>query len=115
MTLGEARRSFTFYLVMHLLPAMYKAGYRPALNEGMDRLTAKDPSSDHMKGSLHDLGLAQDIDLYDNAGKYLSKTEDHQIFGELWESLHKYCKWGGRWGDGNHYSFAPPELVGNRK
>ena len=60
----------------------------------------------YMVGSLHFEGLAQDIDLYDNTGKYLDKTEDHTPYGVYWESLHPDCRWGGEWGDGNHYSIT---------
>ena len=115
MTLKEARILFTSLLVQ-LLSYMANAGVQPALAEGLDRRTMKDPTSDHMKNSLHDIGLAQDIDLYDGEGTYLSQTEDHVLFGTFWKSLHPYCRWGGDFihADGNHYSLAPPELVGNR-
>jgi hypothetical protein len=79
-------------------------GLQIALAEGMDRRTKKDPTSDHMKNSLHDLGLAQDLDLY-RAGVYLNNTADHRILGEWWEKQHSLARWGGRFGDGNHYSF----------
>ncbi|MFA5584622.1 MAG: hypothetical protein WDA09_10450, partial [Bacteriovoracaceae bacterium] len=72
----------------------------------MDRRTEKDPSTDHMKNSLHEIGLAQDIDLYDSTGKWLKYTEDHLVSGLVWEKRHELCCWGGRFGDGNHYSFA---------
>jgi hypothetical protein len=55
----------------------------------------------HRKNSLHYSALAVDLNLFLN-GKYLTKTEDHQRFGELWESWGG--SWGGRFGDGNHYS-----------
>lgn len=108
MTLREARIFFTFHLA-HLLLRMNECGYQPALAEVMDRKTPKDPTSDHMPGSLHDIGLAADIDLYDGDGNWLSKTEDHKRFGEWWEdraeAYHLPLKWGGRFRDGNHYSF----------
>lgn len=114
MTLREARVQFTWYLALLVIKA-HSLQLIPALAEGMDRKTPKDPTTDHMKGSLHEHGLAQDIDLYSQAGEYLSRTEDHVQLGQFWESLHPYCRWGGRFSDGNHYSFAPPELVGNRR
>lgn len=55
----------------------------------------------HMKSSLHYIGLAKDFDLFKN-GKYLINTEDHRPLGEFWESIGG--TWGGRFGDGNHYS-----------
>jgi hypothetical protein len=47
--------------------------------------------------------LAGDLDLFKDR-KYLTKTEDHRELGEFWEKLHPLCRWGGRFGDGNHYS-----------
>ena len=51
--------------------------------------------------SLHDLRLAQDLNLFRN-GEYLEATEDHRLLGEYWESIGG--SWGGRFNDGNHYS-----------
>ena len=114
MTLRDARIKFTLFISL-LIQEMSRHGYQPALGEGMDRRTEKDPTTDHMKNSLHELGLAQDIDLYNAYGEYLVNSSDHKQFGEFWEGLHPYCKWGGHFSDGNHYSFADPQLVGNRK
>lgn len=51
--------------------------------------------------STHKAALAVDLNLYKN-GQYLRSTESHRPLGEYWESLGG--SWGGRWGDGNHYS-----------
>lgn len=51
--------------------------------------------------SLHKIKLAIDLNLFRN-GEYLSRTQDHQVLGEYWESLGG--TWGGWFGDGNHYS-----------
>lgn len=56
-----------------------------------------------IKNSLHTIALAWDVNLFRN-GKYLDKTEDHEELGLFWESLHPLARWGGRFGDGNHYS-----------
>lgn len=108
MTLREARSKFSLCLARLLLKAE-ELGYEIAIDEVTDRITKKDPTTDHMKGSLHEIGLAADLNLYKN-GLYLSKTEDHQGLGEYWEQMGKekglpLC-WGGRFGDGNHYAFA---------
>lgn len=59
-----------------------------------------------ISNSLHCDRLAVDFNLFQN-GKYCSSTEAHKELGEYWESLGepgvKTC-WGGRFGDGNHYS-----------
>lgn len=56
-----------------------------------------------IRNSVHELGLAQDYNLFKD-GVYLEGTEAHRQFGEYWEKLHPLNRWGGRWGDGNHYS-----------
>lgn len=60
------------------------------------------------KKSLHTLKLAIDLNLFKD-GKYLSSTESHRSLGVWWEdqSTSDYeCCWGGRFGDGNHYSIS---------
>lgn len=56
------------------------------------------------ENSLHKKCLAIDLGLFKD-GKYLTKTEDHRPLGEYWETLHPHACWGGRFRDGNHYSF----------
>lgn len=56
--------------------------------------------------SLHTVKLAIDLNLFKN-GKWLTKTSDHEILGIWWEQqsfADIKCIWGGRFGDGNHYS-----------
>lgn len=45
--------------------------------------------------------LAGDIAL-DFDGVYQTDTEEYRPLGEKWESLSRYNRWGGRFGDGNH-------------
>lgn len=112
MNLREARCEAT-RLLARLIQYMVDQGYKPAL--GKDGLK-------HMANSLHYEGLAWDIDLYNDEGEYLSDTVDHYGMGQFWKSLDKNCRWGGDFHDeygkprpdGNHYSYAPPEVVGNR-
>jgi len=47
--------------------------------------------------------LAVDLNLF-RGGKWLDKSEDHKQLGDYWESLAPDARWGGRFGDGNHYS-----------
>lgn len=56
-----------------------------------------------IRASVHQLAIAIDLNLFRD-GIYLTRTEDHRLLGEYWETLHPLCRWGGRWGDGNHYS-----------
>ena len=53
--------------------------------------------------SLHKLSLAIDILLFKN-GEYLQRTEDYEPLGIYWETIGG--SWGGRFGDGNHFSLA---------
>lgn len=56
--------------------------------------------------SQHCDRLAIDLNVFSPDGKYLSKTEDYKRFGEYWEKLSKYNRWGGRFKsrpDGNHF------------
>ena len=56
-----------------------------------------------IKNSLHTQRLAIDINLFKN-GKYLTSTESYRFLGEWWQTLHPLCRWGGDFGDGNHFS-----------
>lgn len=56
-----------------------------------------------IRNSLHEEKLAADWNLFKD-GAYLSRTEDWKEVGEYWETLHPLCRWGGRFGDGNHIS-----------
>lgn len=53
--------------------------------------------------SLHVERLAIDLNLF-RAGRFLTDSADHKSLGEYWEALAPDCRWGGRFGDGNHYS-----------
>lgn len=55
------------------------------------------------QSSVHPLRLASDLNLFKN-GDFLSDSEAHRPFGEWWERQSTDARWGGRWGDGNHYS-----------
>ena len=51
--------------------------------------------------SLHKSRLAIDLNLFKN-DKWLTDTKDHEPLGLFWEFIGG--SWGGRFGDGNHYS-----------
>lgn len=56
--------------------------------------------------SMHKRGMAIDLNLYLD-GVYLTETSDHHQFGMYWEALDLKNRWGGRYGDGNHYERLP--------
>lgn len=61
-----------------------------------------------IKNSLHTVRLAIDLLLFKD-GKWLKNTEDYLILGKYWEAKTRpdlQFTWGGRFGDGNHFSIA---------
>lgn len=71
---------------------------RPVLPALADILE-KDPRKG-IRNSLHCDRLAVDFNLFRDG----RPVADHRALGEYWESLAPDCRWGGRFGDGNHYS-----------
>ena len=110
MTLREKQSIFVI-LVSDLIQYIYDQKYELTFGE-----TYRSPEEaarlaklgKGIKASLHTQKLAIDLNLFKD-GKYLSSTESHRQFGEKWESWSTedyQCCWGGRFGDGNHYSIA---------
>ncbi len=106
MRLGAKQELFA-RLYAHHLVWLHDRGYETRLGDVWAR-------EGHRKGSNHYKKLAADINLFRD-GRYLSKTSDHLESGEMWESRHELCRWGGNWDkddhpgepgedDGNHYS-----------
>lgn len=56
-----------------------------------------------IRNSVHMDRLAIDVNLF-RAGVWLPNAEAHEPLGKWWEAQHPLARWGGRWGDGNHYS-----------
>ena len=54
--------------------------------------------------SCHRFRLAVDL-ILDKDGQYLTATSDYEELGEIWEKLDPQARWGGWFGDGNHFSF----------
>jgi len=108
MTLRQARCAFSICVAELILYAVSQ-GYEIALDEGTERLTEKDPTSDHKTGSLHHIGLAQDLLLY-LKGVYLTDTPSYAFLGQFWQELGIKkglpLAWGGDFNDGNHFSLA---------
>lgn len=112
MTLREQRCLFSLY-VSRLIAKATEMGYHVAIGEAtrspeQARLNAQKGTGS--VNSLHIIGLAVDLNLYDSKGKYLDKTEDHAPLGAWWKSLDPNNRWGGDFKsrpDGNHYSYSP--------
>ena len=91
-------------MVAELIRHCHAFGYEVTLGEAWRsdeeaRRLAK--SGKGIARSLHCDRLAIDINLF-WAGEFLQDTESHRPIGEWWESIGG--AWGGRFGDGNHYS-----------
>lgn len=102
MTLGQKQELFARLIAEHIV-WLYAQGYQVRCGDfyAIPRLPLE-----HKKNSQHYLKQAADLNLF-QAGNFLDKTEDHQASGEHWESLDPLCRWGGRYGDGNHYELRP--------
>ena len=74
-------------------------GYQPRNGHAFRCQNCKTGSTN----SLHKSRLAKDI-ILDRDGVWLQETEDYKPLGLVWESMGG--TWGGRWGDGNHFSTA---------
>lgn len=69
--------------------------------------TLKNNVGSGIRGTLHELRLASDINLFMN-GAYLMASESYRPLGEKWKSFDPQCRWGGDFPkpDGNHFSIA---------
>jgi len=76
-------------------------GYANLLGYG---LTFSDAyaTTGHIKNSFHGKRLAVDFNLFID-GVYQETTEAHEPLGLYWELIGG--TWGGRFNDGNHYSY----------
>lgn len=100
MKLLDAQQRFV-RLIAKLIEFAYANGYELTFGESYD-----DDGVGHMRKSNHYIRLAADLNLFKN-DVWLKKSEDHKMLGEYWESLSTpelKTAWGGRFGDGNHYS-----------
>lgn len=107
MSLRKTQSEFA-RLVGKLIEQAYTMGYEVTLGDAY-----RDPrvhgemgvrkSYSHPK-SAHKVRLAIDLNLFKD-GEYLEGSEAHAPLGTWWEQQHDLARWGGRFNDGNHYSF----------
>ena len=105
LSLGGQQRLFA-RLVGELIHRIYQEGYECTIDWAYrpPEVAAYYASIGvGIRNSLHTLKLAIDLNLFKD-GVWLRNTMDHERFGEWWERQHPLCRWGGRFGDGNHYS-----------
>lgn len=105
MTLREKQSTFVALTAQLILEAN-RRGYELTYGEAYrtpEQAALNAKKGIGIKNSLHTIRLAVDFNLFKD-GKFLSNTSDHELLGQYWESLHPLTRWGGRFGDGNHYS-----------
>lgn len=110
LTAGELKRSDE----QAYLNALGEAGREKVaqavtpISSGLASAVRNNGKSNGIVGSLHELGLAVDLNLFKD-GKFLDSSADHRPLGEYWKSLHPLARWGGDFKpspDGNHYSLT---------
>ena len=107
MTLSEKQRLFTRH-VGDLIRQAFAMGYEAVLAEAERPAATAEFYARQGKGiknSLHTKRLAVDLLLFKD-GIYLTRSSDYMPLGEWWEGQHDLARWGGRFGDGNHFSFT---------
>lgn len=107
MKLGEAQEEFT-RLLGKLINEAYSRGYALRIGEGLrtpQQAALYAASGKGIANSLHTVKLAMDLNVFKN-GQWLTDGEQFKDLGEYWESLSPNCNWGGRFKDGNHFSFS---------
>ena len=101
--LGDKQERFSLML-SNLISFAYAIGYKIRMGEVYRPPVTAEYYASIGKGSrnsLHCDKLAVDIALFKN-GEYLKDTHEYVDLGRYWEA--QGGAWGGRWGDGNHFS-----------
>lgn len=109
MTLREKQSLFAL-MVAKLIQQAHTMGYAVTLGEAYrspEEAARLATAGKGIKASLHTQRLAIDLNLFKD-GRYLSNGDDYRPLGEWWETQSGAvaCCWGGRFQDGNHFSFA---------
>lgn len=105
VTLGEAWRTDE-QAVLNSLSVIKRQRLAALLTPDYPELAmaiAARPGVRGIKLSVHRQRLAIDLNLFRD-GVFLTDFKDYEPFGVFWESLHDLCRWGGRFGDGDHFS-----------
>ena len=105
MSLSQRQRLF-LRLTVEFLDWAHRQGYEFTYGEAYrtpEQAQLNAVTGKGIANSLHCNRLALDLNLFIN-DRYQTSTEAWKPLGEFWESLHPLCRWGGRFGDGNHLS-----------
>lgn len=108
MKLGNKQRLFAS-MIPRLIDKAHELGFTVTLGDAYrDKRVFGEVGESKGYGaalSCHKSRLAIDLNLFKD-GKYLTSSDDHLPLGEWWEQQHELACWGGRFNDGNHYSFT---------
>jgi len=113
MTLGEHQEKF-LYLLSLLITKIYELGYKGRIGEALrtpEQAAIYAASGKGISNSLHTVKLAIDINITKD-GVLLTDGMQFEDIGVYWESLDSGCNWGGRFKDGNHFSYSWAGLKG---
>ena len=108
MTLREKQSAFVL-MVARLIEMADRCGYALTFGEAWrspEEAARLAKAGLGIAKSLHTQRLAVDLNLFID-GKYQTTTEAYRPLGEWWEAQSTSeitCAWGGRFGDGNHFS-----------
>lgn len=107
MSLRELQSEFAA-LVPRLIDKAIALGYQVTLGDAFRDWRVHGSIGTKMgyghSKSVHKVRLAIDLNLFLN-GVFMEGTAAHKELGEWWEQQHPLARWGGRFNDGNHYSF----------
>lgn len=107
MSLSDHQAEFTKDIAELILwVPRYKLGWRLRLKEVhrpiemqtlyVERGSSKTMNSNHLESRAADLIL-------DINGQWQAASEPYTDIGIQWEMMSMFNRWGGRWGDGNHF------------
>lgn len=107
MSLGDLQKEFA-RLVPRLIDRAHELGFQVTLGDAFRDPRVHGPVGVKMgyghPKSAHKQRTAIDLNLFKD-GVFLTSTDAHKELGEWWEKQHAQARWGGRFQDGNHYSF----------
>lgn len=104
--LRDKRIKFSINISNLVLWGNAHEGWQVVLGQDYDEADPKEKRR-HCKGSLHYMGLANDLALYVD-GVYQTETSAYLELGQKWKNYDPDCCWGGDFAkaDGNHFSIT---------
>ena len=105
ITLREKQSQFVRCLAL-LFQFAELSGWAFTMGEGYigDSINSPEETTPHMRHGNHFNRLGQDLNLFVEGEWVDEMTDQWKELGEFWERLDPMCRWGGHWGDPNHFS-----------